>query len=368
MDAGVGESHEEEERDEVEDLYGSDEEDDLYGSSSPQALTGSASSSSAAGDASGGLRLVASSSDDVLFKTSAINSAVTAVLAWRDAKSEVDGRCDAAAAAASSSSSSSGAHTELRGHWTRARRAGAFHVCSTEEVWVAARALSAALARRFDIGAADARALLHHCKWDLSGAEAMLSDADRREVVAREAGMELFCPERPPFPEEGVECAVCYDTVEHHDQGHALQCGHWFCLDCWKGHCHEAIDSGLAMMRASCPGEGCPRLVDDDTLERFADLRDAKLMKTVVAKSMDGGKLACKCPGGDCDRHALFAGPSVLNVFCDCSSCFCFQCGQRGHGPCPCNLAIVFERKENWAKDPENGRLDASLKDKIKPW
>jgi ariadne-1 len=243
-----------------------------------------------------------------------------------------------------------------------------YQIFTTEELRVAARVLCQALARRFDIGSADARALLHHCQWDLARTEALLSDADRRETVAKEAGMELYCPERPPFPGGGTECAICYDDVEEESQGHALECGHWFCLDCWQGHCHASIGSGMAVIRCTCPDEDCSRLVDDDTLARFSDERDKHLLRTIVAKSVGTGTLAQQCPRTACERHAMFANPAVLNVFCDCSECFCFRCGQRGHGPCPCELAVVFESKEAWSKDPENGRLDKSLVGKIKPW
>ena len=278
----------------------------------------------------------------------------------------------AAGAAASASASSAAASPASTMGWERLRFNAKYRLVSPDELLAAVTSLSASLASRFDVPLGDAAAMLRVCSWDVARAEAAMSDADRREMLAKEAGARLFARPRPPFPAEEaaageLQCGACWGDITAEEEAHALDCGHWFHTECWGDHCSARVDDGAAL-GVRCPEDGCDVLVDLAAVSEFLSGRRVPLFRTMVLNSVVQGTFAAACRDDRCDRFAAFADPTTRNVFCDCSAFFCFQCGKRGHGPCDCELAAVFTEKEEWVKDPDNGRIDAALKDKIKPW
>lgn len=232
--------------------------------------------------------------------------------------------------------------------------------------------LCRALADRFELAEGDAALLLRHGGWDLADVEASLSDAARREAVSAAAGARLFAPKRPPFPAEDaaageLTCEICYGDIESEDQAFALDCGHWFCKVCWADHCAAQCDCGAAGLAATCPAEDCSVALGPSVFLSLTPPAKFALFRTLWLKSVAKGGFATTCTGDKCDLMAAFPVKGVRNVFCQCSACYCFRCGERGHGPCDCTLAAAFTEKENWVKNPDNGRLDEALKGKIKP-
>jgi hypothetical protein len=168
------------------------------------------------------------------------------------------------------------------------------------------------------------------------------------------------------FPGAGTDCAICYGSIGRAEDGYALPCNHWFCRECWQEHCAACVNSGEALA-AQCPMDGCSQHIDDATFDEFLDERLMGVYSRMWVKDLAKGELFQTCRSADCDVVASFPLPLTRNVQCACSEFYCIDCGERGHAPLPCEFTEMWCVKERKAKDPESGRLDSSLKGKIKP-
>ncbi len=300
---------------------------------------------------------------------SSVREGSSAAAAAAGGSGQLSGSSTAAAAAAAAATSAGDSPLHLH----RGRFTTRYRVLSQDQVLAGTVQLCRALADRFELAEGDAALLLRHGGWDLADVEASLSDAARREAVSAAAGARLFAPKRPPFPAEDaaageLTCEICYGDIESEDQAFALDCGHWFCKVCWADHCAAQCDCGAAGLAATCPAEDCSVALGPSVFLSLTPPAKFALFRTLWLKSVAKGGFATTCTGDKCDLMAAFPVKGVRNVFCQCSACYCFRCGERGHGPCDCTLAAAFTEKENWVKNPDNGRLDEALKGKIKPW
>ena len=55
-----------------------------------------------------------------------------------------------------------------------------------------------------------------------------------------------------------------------------MKCGHRFCVDCYKHYLSQKIREEGEAARIRCPGDGCNRIVDSQSLDLLVslDLKD----------------------------------------------------------------------------------------------
>ena len=64
-----------------------------------------------------------------------------------------------------------------------------------------------------------------------------------------------------------IICDIC---CESNSQSLALECGHRYCLDCWKHYLHGKIQLEGESRQIQCPGS-CNLLVDESTISKIVD-------------------------------------------------------------------------------------------------
>jgi len=132
-------------------------------------------------------------------------------------------------------------------------------------------------------------------------------------------------------------------------------CGHSYCLDCWRNYlAGKIIDEGMASF-IQCPGFDCNILLEDDLVLRLitdGPVRE-RYKRRITEEFVDCHRLMKWCPGPDCTKVIKTSLTSHGHVRCECGVSFCFCCGGDVHDPVNCEILKVWMKKVE--KDSETG-------------
>lgn len=150
-------------------------------------------------------------------------------------------------------------------------------------------------------------------------------------------------PEEPPKTDNN-RCNICFEEVETENKISA-HCGHPFCLDCWKTHLSVSIQNGPACFSLRCPEPECKANPGPDMVDRLAsDEEKQKYYGHILWSYVDGHRNLKWCPGSGCDLAIeLDAGEREnLDITCDCSYSFCWNCMEENHRPVKCEIVAEW--------------------------
>jgi ariadne-1 len=108
--------------------------------------------------------------------------------------------------------------------------------------------------------------LLSHYKWD---SEVLLREYTASpSKVLEKAGIkpgdeDKKTPTPSPSPEVKVDCPYCLMPFSL-EETYALECGHRFCLACWKQWFAAAFEKGADCIFTNCPSYECKEIVPQD--------------------------------------------------------------------------------------------------------
>jgi len=189
--------------------------------------------------------------------------------------------------------------------------------------------------------------LLSHYKWDT---ELVLREytanptkcLEKAGIKADEEKKEVKAPE-----EKTVDCPYCLQTLPM-EETYALDCGHRFCLPCWKGWFGAAYDKGADCIFTNCPHYECKEIVSQDFFTRHI----TKDQRVRVEEWMTNAfvKLNARikwCPRNGCDKAVEYGKTGMKTVTCECGYQFCFGCGNEAHEPAPCKAVVEWLKKDN---------------------
>ena len=140
-------------------------------------------------------------------------------------------------------------------------------------------------------------------------------------------------------------CGVCF--MEAEDELIGLECGHGFCVHCWRGFVECEIQNGNACVMARCMADKCKMVVPRSFVASLVDASALDRYDTFLAGSYVAAKAGvkwCPNPRGGCDRAASYLGFDTATVECDCGFAWCFFCSEELHLPASCEVV------ENWIK------------------
>eukprot|EP00891_Asterochloris_glomerata_P007512 jgi/Astpho2/7512/gw1.00114.27.1_t len=138
-----------------------------------------------------------------------------------------------------------------------------------------------------------------------------------------------------------------------------MECGHFFCNDCWRGHFRVQISEGNSR-RIKCMQDKCNTICDEEkvgfvlAIWRPADLHD-KYCQRLLESYIDDNKRVKWCPSTPHCGRALTPTMRCLQVDgeqycepeCPCGLKFCFACNARAHSPCTCDMWRQWQTKCN---------------------
>ncbi|WPH00088.1 E3 ubiquitin-protein ligase dbl4 [Acrodontium crateriforme] len=195
------------------------------------------------------------------------------------------------------------------------------------------------------------RILLRYARWNK---EKLIEQyMDSQEEVLDKAGLGQDISRNPPKIEtiHGFVCDICCEDTPGLPT-FAMQCGHRFCVDCYRQYLAQKIKEEGEAARIKCPGDGCHKIIDAKSLDLLvtSDLTDRYhelLMRTYV----DDKENLKWCPAPNCvyavecpvkQRELDRIVPTVM---CDCKHPFCFGCTLVDHQPAPCSLVKKWLKK-----------------------
>lgn len=126
-----------------------------------------------------------------------------------------------------------------------------------------------------------------------------------------------------------------------------LECGHRFCLNCWREYLTTKIDTECLGQTISCAAHGCDILVDDVTVTKLVpDARvKVKYQQLITNSFVECNQLLRWCPSVDCTYVVKVPYAESRRVHCKCGHVFCFACGENWHDPVQCRWLKKWIKK-----------------------
>ncbi|RDD37461.1 E3 ubiquitin-protein ligase arih1 [Trichoplax sp. H2] len=190
--------------------------------------------------------------------------------------------------------------------------------------------------------------LLNHFKWDKEKLMERYYEGDQDKIFEEAQTINPFRlkgkTKRPLTTQE--VCDICYLPSQHMN---GLQCGHFFCIDCWNEYLRiKIIDEGQGQ-KIACPANDCNILTDYETI--LSLLRGSDIKTKYHQRLTDGFVMSHHlmkwCPSPGCSVVVKVSTAGTRNVTCICGHAFCFHCLQPIHEPVRCPLLKKWLRKCN---------------------
>jgi len=198
------------------------------------------------------------------------------------------------------------------------------------------------------------RILLHHFKWDKVKLMEKFYGEDQ-EKMFQEA--QVISPFKSAEIEDRslssrsvhdinceLDCEICCLSFST-QMLTGLECGHFYCTECWTEYLTSKImDEGASQM-IECPG--CNIVVDDQTiLTLITDPRvKLKYQHLITNSFVQCNRLLKWCPSPDCSYAIKVQHVEARLVKCKCEHEFCFSCSENWHDPIRCNLMKKWKKK-----------------------
>eukprot|EP01128_Nolandella_sp_AFSM9_P003276 TRINITY_DN1398_c0_g1_i2.p1 TRINITY_DN1398_c0_g1~~TRINITY_DN1398_c0_g1_i2.p1 ORF type:complete len:508 (-),score=45.73 TRINITY_DN1398_c0_g1_i2:100-1623(-) len=198
-----------------------------------------------------------------------------------------------------------------------------------------------------------AKILLAHANWNT---ERLLSDYSLSDEAAAKyraaAGISKLKLEkrlRRKRLKVAVECPVCLEDVLGKNT-FALNCGHRYCVDCWKSYLELNLTSTTDGSNSRCPHPQCNELVHEKAFKRLVSKTLYKRYTLFAQRSQVRCSPTLKyCPAPNCAHILKVERRTRLEpVRCHCGFSFCFQCADYNigdHEPASCQNMEDWTRK-----------------------
>uniref|UniRef100_A0A915BBZ2 RBR-type E3 ubiquitin transferase n=1 Tax=Parascaris univalens TaxID=6257 RepID=A0A915BBZ2_PARUN len=122
--------------------------------------------------------------------------------------------------------------------------------------------------------------------------------------------------------------------------GFALQCGHFFCRECWTSHATHMLLSGIVPV--TCPGYGCRKVLIVEHMLMLLSIPLCERYRKMLASKCMLRSNWVQCT--NCVRALLFDSPSSQRYLaqCECGNVVCLRCKQNAHPPLQCEEARQY--------------------------
>ncbi|KAA0155086.1 hypothetical protein FNF31_06154 [Cafeteria roenbergensis] len=190
-------------------------------------------------------------------------------------------------------------------------------------------------------------AVLQVCHFDVEHAKSRWFESSSSQQRLLDEACVQNVPDIPKRPagwegEELVDCEGCYDSVPP-DEMHAAPCGHWACMECWRGHMTQQAESKMTLLLPPCIA--CHHRVPDGLVRAALASQPALLARWKrwhLEGLADDDKTARTCPASDCHFVCKYPKGIARDIICPSGHIFCFGCGEDGHNPASCSDAAKW--------------------------
>lgn len=164
-------------------------------------------------------------------------------------------------------------------------------------------------------------------------------------------------------PKKKYECQILGEEIAFHETAH-LGCGHTVSKDCMRQYIEEEIKSkGKNAINSTCPSDGCPFLVTEDTVQKYCTPQTYKKYQTfLIADFVENYPCLAHCASPSCN---LFFAVTENNLdskrklplqdcSCKCAVLTCLSCKSAGHQPLSCHMILNWRQEVDGSVDKLN--------------
>lgn len=191
-----------------------------------------------------------------------------------------------------------------------------------------------------------ARTLLIYYRWDVERIFEMLEKKGRDKLFS-EAGVTIAEAKVEIFASQ-ITCGICFEDVSRRSVT-VMDCGHYFCNDCWTEHFIVRINEGESR-RIRCMASKCNAICDEAIVRKMVSRRDSDLAERfdrfLLESYIDDNNKVKWCPSTPhCGNAIRVEGDLLCEVECTCGHQFCFGCLSEAHSPCSCLMWNLWSKK-----------------------
>jgi len=190
------------------------------------------------------------------------------------------------------------------------------------------------------------RILLHHFNWDKEKLMEKFYSEDQNKIFKEAQVLSPYRYIKPGNSSKSLrECGLCCLSLPLEMVFTGLDCGHFYCTECWIEYLTTKImDEGASQM-IECPG--CNIVVDDQTVMKLITdpIVKEKYQHLITNSFVQCNRLLRWCPSPGCTNVIKVEHVEARPVKCKCSHEFCFSCSQNVHDLVPCNLIKKWWKK-----------------------
>jgi len=190
------------------------------------------------------------------------------------------------------------------------------------------------------------RILLHHFNWDKEKLMEKFYSEDQNKIFKEAQVLSPYRYIKPGNSSKSLrECGLCCLSLPLEMVFTGLECGDFYCTQCWIEYLTTKImDEGASQM-IECPG--CDIVVDDQTVMKLITdpMVKEKYQHLITNSFVQCNRLLRWCPSPGCTNVIKVEHVEARPVKCKCSHEFCFSCSQNVHDLVPCNLIKKWWKK-----------------------
>jgi len=190
------------------------------------------------------------------------------------------------------------------------------------------------------------RILLHHFNWDKEKLMEKFYSEDQNKIFKEAQVLSPYRYIKPGNSSKSLrECGLCCLSLPLEMVFTGLECGDFYCTQCWIEYLTTKImDEGASQM-IECPG--CDIVVDDQTVMKLITdpIVKEKYQHLITNSFVQCNRLLRWCPSPGCTNVIKVEHVEARPVKCKCSHEFCFNCSQNVHDLVPCNLIKKWWKK-----------------------
>ncbi|GLT92178.1 hypothetical protein SLE2022_100290 [Rubroshorea leprosula] len=196
-----------------------------------------------------------------------------------------------------------------------------------------------------------ARTLLIYCRWDIDKVLAVLVESGEDKLYAA-AGIKVL-EHDDHFSSQlssivTFTCNICFEVLSA-DMVAIMDCGHYFCNDCWTEHFIVKINEGQSR-QIRCMAHKCNAICDEAKIRQLVSTRDPilseKFDRFLLESYIEDNRRVKWCPSvPHCGNAIRVEDVELCEVECPCGKQFCFSCTSEAHSPCSCIMWELWSKK-----------------------
>eukprot|EP01084_Bolivina_argentea_P161276 280778_1 len=166
--------------------------------------------------------------------------------------------------------------------------------------------------------------------------------SDSNQVLIK-CGIKSSSKNANPVQQNGsfycVLCVTQYTECASTCTFYPLQCGHQYCVECWRQYVHAQMEKGPRCVFTKCIDPQCKLTLRPAVFATFLTSKYRIKYEEYIVHSLVSGVASIKwCPGKEC-VNAVRCEDCVTIECGGCHHLWCFECVRGAHLPCSCRLA-----------------------------